>query len=205
MKSATVMAIVFVTLSPSMSFLESATLAYRDPAESRGARLANLIHEFDDHRISDPLDSMILYGQEGWSFRGATKDLNRFLKGLAQLPQAQDLVIRFTGPEPIPFGEPLTAAAAQATVDYDWRVRVLQGRVSVLVPLAKEIPFAHIQVPSQLRTSADVGSPRIAKSVCKTPQRATTTSVGRQVSASGYGELHNTESPRSHSASEVRA
>ena len=142
-------------------------LEYDNPTNSRGARLSQLLHEFRHQHVPSPTDRMILFGSERRSFGGNARELNRFLEQIAKLPDARTINILFTGPEGNVLGEPLTAAAAQACADYDWRVQVIQGEVTVCIPLAKDIPFAQIAVPTTLTVEAGYGAPRIASVFAK--------------------------------------
>lgn len=145
----------------SATFLKAAeNLKIHNPEESWGSKFAMLIHQFRKHRIPDPRDRTIIIALENYSFAGRSTDLNRFLRGIAELPARSKVIVTFTGPEGL--GEPLTSAAAQAGVGYDWHVQVVQGDVRISIPLAARIPFSEISIPNTLKVESGPSAPRVA-------------------------------------------
>ncbi len=162
MKSTTTIALICFVLLPSISTDASQGLQLRNPQELQGPCLATLIHQFRQHRIASPTDNRILFASEKHSFNGSANDLNRFLRQIADLPRSESLSVFFTGPKGDIAGVPLTPDAAQSPYDYDGRVHVLQGNITISIPLASRISFAMIRVPVPLRVDVDAGVPRIA-------------------------------------------
>ena len=135
------------------------------------AKLSQLMHDFDEFRLPSPHASKIVFSSERYSYSGNTKDLNHFLARISDLADTLDITVFLQGPQGNMLGEPLTAAAAQVCADYDWRVHVLHGKVQILVPLAKEIPFSRIEIPKSLGVEADFGAPGIASKFSELHQK----------------------------------
>ena len=145
----------------------AAELALYDSQSSWGARFANVLHEFREHRISHPSDGKILYAREEYSFAGTAEDANKFLQSLQPLAQQRAIVVTLTGPNGLGLFEPLTVAAAQSGPAYDWHVQKIQGKVNVIVPLGARIPFANLVIPSAFRVESHPGAPKAASTFAR--------------------------------------
>ncbi len=124
--------------------------------------------DFRENLIPDPHENQLIFAVENFSFHGDGDTLNRYLKRIAKLPDFFTVTICLTGPQGVQFLEPLTPESAQSGTGFDWQVQTVNStNVNIIVPLAANIPFSAISIPSNVRVETESGAPNIAANFAK--------------------------------------